>query len=204
MAQVFASQFGRQVAVVLTSLATFACLAGVAVAYYWTPAYWRVGYQPVQPIEYSHKIHVGQLALDCRYCHTYADQSGHANVPTVQVCMNCHGQQWGNIKANSSKLAPLREAWDTGKPVPWVRIHKLADYAYFNHSVHIARGVACVSCHGRIDEMARSVARRAVKHVVVSGLPSQSRTAPAIEQRGDEHAMERGARLRSLAAKDPR
>jgi hypothetical protein len=140
--------------VVLTSLASFACLAGVAVAYYWTPACWRVGYQPVQPIEYSHKIHVGQLGLDCRYCHTYADQSGHANVPTAQVCMNCHGRQWGNIKANSSKLAPLREAWDTGKPVPWVRIHKLADYAYFDHSVHVSRGVACVSCHGRIDEMA--------------------------------------------------
>ena len=74
-------------------------------------------------------------------------------MPTSQVCINCHGQKRGNIKATSAKLAPLREAHANGTPVPWVGIHELADYAYFNHAVHIARGVGCVSCHGRVDQM---------------------------------------------------
>jgi hypothetical protein len=153
VAQVFSPQFGRRIAVLAAALLALAALTAAATAYYWTPAYWRVGYQPQQPIEYSHTLHVGQLGLDCRYCHTYVEESGHANVPTAQVCMNCHGQQWGNIKAASAKLAPLRDAWDTGKPIPWVGVHELADYAFFDHSVHIARGVGCVSCHGPVDQM---------------------------------------------------
>ena len=153
MAQTFSAQFGKQVRVIVTALTIMAGLSAGAVGYYWTPAYWRVGYQPKQPIEYSHQQHVEQLGLDCRYCHTYVEESGHANVPTAQVCMNCHGAKWGNIKATSAKLAPLRQAWDTGQAVPWVRVHNLADYAYFNHSVHVARGVACVTCHGPIDQM---------------------------------------------------
>jgi hypothetical protein len=153
LTQVFTPQFGRQVCVVAGSAVVLMGLSAVAIAYYWTPAYWRVGYQPQQPIQYSHPQHVDHLGLDCRYCHTYVDASGHANVPTTQVCMNCHGVQWGNIKAASTKLGPLREAWDAGQPVPWIRVHNLADYAYFHHAAHVARGVACVSCHARIDQM---------------------------------------------------
>ena len=117
--------------------------------YYWTPKYTRVGYQPAQPIPFSHKVHAGQLQMDCRYCHSFVESAAHSNIPTAQVCMSCHSQ----VQKDNPKLAPLREAWETGKPVQWVQIHKAPDYVYFNHSVHVNRGVSCVSCHGRVDQM---------------------------------------------------
>lgn len=108
-----------------------------------------VGYQPTQPIPYSHALHVGQLGLDCRYCHTTVDKASFAAIPPAQTCMNCHT----NIKKESPKLAPLHAAWDSGQPVKWVTVHDLADFAYFNHSAHVNKGVSCVECHGRIDHM---------------------------------------------------
>ncbi len=120
-----------------------------AFTYYWTPKYTRVGYQPNQPVPFSHKVHTGQLGLDCRYCHSFVETAAHSNIPSAQVCMNCHSQ----IQKDNPKLAPVREAWETGKPVQWVQIHKTPDYVFFNHSVHINRGVSCVSCHGRVDKM---------------------------------------------------
>ena len=117
--------------------------------YYWTPKYTRVGYQPAQPIPFSHKIHAGQLQMDCRYCHSFVETAAHSNIPSVQVCMSCHSQ----IQKDNPKLEPLRKAWATGEPVQWVQVHKAPDYVYFNHSVHINRGVSCVSCHGRVDQM---------------------------------------------------
>ncbi|MEO6785675.1 MAG: cytochrome c3 family protein [Chthoniobacteraceae bacterium] len=135
-----------KIALVLVALA-----AGAfgAVWYYWTPKYTRTGYQPAQPIPFSHKIHAGQLQMDCRYCHSFVETAAHSNIPTAQVCMSCHSQ----VQKDSPKLEPLRKAWATGEPVQWVQIHKLPDYVYFNHSVHINRGVSCVSCHGRVDQM---------------------------------------------------
>ena len=104
---------------------------------------------PTQPVPFQHTIHVQQLGLDCRYCHSYVEVSSHSNVPNTQTCMNCHTQ----IKANSPKLQPVRDSWTSGKPVEWTRIHRLPDYVYFNHSAHVNRGVSCVSCHGQINEM---------------------------------------------------
>jgi len=124
-----------------------------ATAYYFTPKYTRVGYQPTQPVPFSHKIHAGQLAMDCRFCHSFVDRSSHANVPTNQVCFNCHGAGKGQIKLNSPKLEPVRKAAETGEPIHWVKIHKTPDFVYFNHSAHLNRGVSCVSCHGKINEM---------------------------------------------------
>lgn len=135
-----------KIALVLGALATIASLAVWATV---TPKYTRVGYQPVQPVPFSHKIHSGQLGLDCRLCHSFVDSAAHSNIPTAQVCMNCHSQ----VQKENPKLAPIREAFATGKPVPWVQVHKTPDYVYFNHSVHINRGVSCVSCHGRVDQM---------------------------------------------------
>lgn len=120
-----------------------------AVTYYFTPKYTRVGYMPKQPVPYSHALHVDQLGLDCRYCHSYVDQSGHANIPDAATCMNCHSQ----VKKDSPLLAPVRESYKSGNPVPWVWIHKTPDYVYFNHAVHVNRGVSCVECHGRVDQM---------------------------------------------------
>lgn len=131
--------------------------AGVAVAfaYYATPKALVVGYQPTQPIPFSHKIHVDQIGLDCRYCHSFVDVAGHSNVPTGNTCWNCHE----HVQRDSPKLAPLHRSLDTtfpgydGKPIEWVRVHKAPDYVKFNHSAHVNRGISCQSCHGDVNKM---------------------------------------------------
>jgi hypothetical protein len=124
----------------------------VAALWYWgTDKYWRVGYQPKQPIEFSHKLHAGDLGMDCRYCHSTVERSAFAAVPPTQTCMNCHSK----VKTDSPKLALLRERAADDKPIPWVRVHDLPDFVYFDHSAHVTAGVGCSSCHGRIDQMAR-------------------------------------------------
>ncbi|HAL73007.1 MAG: cytochrome c3 family protein [Verrucomicrobiota bacterium] len=125
----------------------------VGVAYYFTPKYTRVGYEPTQPVPFSHKIHAGQLGLDCRYCHSFVENSSHANVPTNQTCFNCHGPGKGNIKSASPKLELVVKAQETKQPIPWVKVHKAPDYVYFNHSAHLNRGISCQSCHGKVNEM---------------------------------------------------
>ncbi len=128
-------------------------IGGVVTAglnYYFTPKYTRVGYQPTQPVPFSHSIHVKQLGLDCRYCHDGVEKSWYSNVPAADTCINCHSA----VRADDPKLEPIRASYkDANKPVEWVQIHKLPDYVYFNHSVHVNRGVSCVECHGRVDEM---------------------------------------------------
>jgi hypothetical protein len=120
-----------------------------AVTYYFTPKYTRVGYAPVQPVPFSHALHSGQLGIDCRYCHTGVEKSAHSTVPTAQTCMNCHNQ----VKTDSPLLAVVRAAYESGDPVPWVKVHQAPDYVYFNHAVHVNRGISCVECHGKVNEM---------------------------------------------------
>ena len=117
--------------------------------YFFSPKFTDVGYQPVQPVPFSHALHAGNLGMDCRYCHNTVERSSYAAVPPTQTCMNCHAQ----IKKDSALLEPVRKSWETGEVIAWKRVHMLPDYAYFNHSVHVAAGVGCVSCHGRIDQM---------------------------------------------------
>jgi len=102
-----------------------------------------------QPIPFSHKHHVGEEGIDCRYCHYTVEKSAVAGVPPVSVCMNCHRQIW----ADNPMLAPVRDAYRTGRPIEWVRVHDNPDFVYFNHSIHVAKGVGCVTCHGRVDQM---------------------------------------------------
>ena len=102
-----------------------------------------------QPVQFSHKHHSGDDGIDCRYCHTSVEVAANAGMPSTQTCMNCHTQIW----ADSPYLEPVRESWRTGRPIEWTRVHDLPDYAYFNHSIHVAKGVGCSTCHGRIDEM---------------------------------------------------
>ncbi|MDG2094640.1 MAG: cytochrome c3 family protein, partial [Phycisphaerales bacterium] len=119
------------------------------VAWGFSPKTTDVGYQPKQPIPFSHAVHAGELNIDCRYCHNTVEYTSHAAIPPTQTCMNCHLQ----IHPDSEKLEPLVDSYKTGMPVEWIRIHDLADYAYFNHAAHVNRGVSCVECHGRIDTM---------------------------------------------------
>lgn len=149
MAQIFpqwANEVPRRILLGLIIIVT-AMVAGVW--YYFSPEYTDVGYAPEQPVPYSHKLHAGQLGLDCQYCHSQVFNSKQANVPATQTCMNCHEQ----IASDSENLAEIRESWETGQPVEWVRVHNLPDYAYFNHAAHVNVGVGCETCHGRVDRM---------------------------------------------------
>jgi len=112
-----------------------------------SPQALAVGYAPVQPVQYSHALHAGTLGLDCRYCHTTVEQAAFAALPPTQTCMNCHV----TILPNSPRLAPVRESYQTGLPLQWVKVHDLPQYVYFNHAAHLNAGVSCVSCHGRVD-----------------------------------------------------
>ena len=102
-----------------------------------------------QPVPFSHAHHVGGLGLDCRYCHNTVERSPHAAVPPTQTCMNCHSQ----VKTDSPRLGMVRASFETGEAIPWVKVHILPDYVYFDHRPHLAAGVGCASCHGRIDNM---------------------------------------------------
>ena len=122
----------------------------VVIIWYWfSPRHTDVGYQPHQPIHYSHKLHAGDLGLDCRYCHQNVENGPHATIPTTSTCMNCHSK----VRVESDLLAPLRQANESGDPVEWIKVHLLPQYAYFSHAMHVNAGVGCASCHGRIDQM---------------------------------------------------
>lgn len=117
--------------------------------YYASPKNLQVGYAPLQPVAYSHRLHAGELGIDCRYCHANIERSAHAMIPATQTCMGCHSL----VKTESPKLQVIRDSWKTGDPVEWVKVYKLPEHAYFNHSAHLAAGVGCSTCHGRIDQM---------------------------------------------------
>jgi len=129
------------------------------VAYGVTPEAIRIGYQPKQPVPYSHAVHAGEMQMDCRYCHSAVEQSPHATIPPAATCMGCHSV----VHPTSEKLAPIRAAYPmkdgardyTKKSVPveWIKVNDLPDYVFFNHSAHVNRGVGCETCHGRVDLM---------------------------------------------------
>jgi hypothetical protein len=126
----------------------------VFVIWYWfSPRHTDVGYQPFQPISYSHKLHAGQKGMDCRYCHRMVEDGPQATIPDAATCFGCHAQ----VKKDSPQLEVLRDVWGTGQgdgtPIQWVKVHLLPQYAYFDHSVHLRANVGCASCHGRVDQM---------------------------------------------------
>jgi len=122
----------------------------VFVVWYWgSPENLDVGYTPTQPIPYSHRLHVSELGIDCRFCHYNVEYSKAATVPATEVCMKCHLI----IKTDSPHIQKLKASFDNNKPMNWVKVHNTPNYAYFDHSRHVNSGVSCVSCHGRIDMM---------------------------------------------------
>ena len=149
MALIFAKSTDKYVRIG-AALIAFLALGGIGTALYIsTPEVIMTGYTPVQPVPYSHKLHAGDLGMDCYYCHYTANKSAHAAVPPTEVCMNCHVR----VKPQSPRLANVRDSYAMNKPIQWVRVHKLPDYVFFNHQAHVTVGVSCVSCHGRIDQM---------------------------------------------------
>ncbi len=121
------------------------------VAYGVTPEAIRIGYQPDQPVPYSHALHAGELGMDCRYCHSTVERAGEAAVPPAAVCMNCHVA----VKPTSDALLPIREAYAENQPVHWVRVHDTPDYVFFNHEAHSNAAIGCETCHGRVDQMVK-------------------------------------------------
>jgi hypothetical protein len=150
MAQVFdrSSNALARFSLVLTGVIVIAL--GVALdSLQRSPWVTRQGQRPDQPIPFSHKHHVEGLGLQCQYCHTSVEKSSYAGIPPTKTCINCHAQIW----TNAQLLEPVRQSWATGASIQWIKVHDLPDYVYFNHEIHVNKGIGCASCHGRVDEM---------------------------------------------------
>ncbi len=150
MAQVFTPSADTWLrwGLVLVSLLVVGSLL-VAAGYVDSSYVTQVGWVQDQPVPFSHEHHVGGLGIDCRYCHTSVETSARANLPPTHICMTCHSQLW----TGAPMLAPVRQSLASGQPIRWLRVAQLPDYVYFNHAIHISRGVPCVECHGRVDRM---------------------------------------------------
>jgi hypothetical protein len=138
---------------ILVGLVLGLAVTALLVWYAHSSAFTKVGVAVPQPVPFSHKLHVGALGLDCRYCHDSVEKSSFADIPPTETCMTCHSQ----IKTSAPDLAPVRDSWQTGMPIVWNRVNQLPDYVYFDHQIHIAKGVGCETCHGRVDQMTTDV-----------------------------------------------
>ena len=128
----------------------FVALCSFAATYFFTRAGREgIGYSPVQPIAFSHKLHAGTMRIDCQYCHNGASGSSIASIPPVSTCMNCHTI----ARKNKPEIIKLTKYYEEGIALPWKRVHRIPDYAYFNHSVHVNKGIGCANCHGSVDQM---------------------------------------------------
>lgn len=150
MAQLFKSRANAiaklsLIGVPLLIVASAVTLFAFARSDFWT----QVDVPIAQPVAFSHKHHVGDDGMDCRYCHTSVENSGFAGIPPTETCMTCHSQIWEDAPA----LRAVRDSFQTGAPIKWKRIHDLPDYVYFDHSVHVNKGVGCTTCHGQVNEM---------------------------------------------------
>lgn len=151
MAQIFPKWSNQIPKVALLGLLIVGSVAVFVFWYWFSPWNLDVGYEPQQPVAFSHKMHAGQLGIDCRFCHAGVENSPVASVPPTQTCMICHS----NVKTDSLKIAPVMESWNTDMPIAWRRVYHLPDYVYFDHSAHINTGIGCISCHARVDEATR-------------------------------------------------
>ncbi len=150
MAQLFSPRANIHSRVIIVSAILLVCATGwVTSEIYWSPytTYVDVAFQ--QPVPFSHKHHVGDDGIDCRYCHTTVEKSAFAGLPSTDTCMTCHSQIWND----TPMLAPVRKSLASNTPLRWNRVHDLPDYVYFNHSIHVAKGIGCSTCHGRVDQM---------------------------------------------------
>lgn len=138
---------------ILVALVVVAVVTGGLVWYFHSPMITKVNAQIPQPVPFPHSYHIGVLALNCRYCHMGVDQSSFADVPPAETCMSCHSQ----IATTVASLQPVRDSYANGTPIEWNRVNSLPDYVYFNHQIHVAKGVGCETCHGRMDKETTAV-----------------------------------------------
>jgi NAD-dependent SIR2 family protein deacetylase len=150
MSQIFHRHANIYSRLSILALVGFVAVLGGAVAMLHLSGYnTNQGMFVEQPVQFSHKHHVGGEGIDCRNCHTSVEVSAVANIPSTKICMNCHSQIW----TNAPILEPVRASFRDNKPLQWTRVHDLPDFVYFNHSIHVKKGVGCATCHGRVDEM---------------------------------------------------
>lgn len=150
MAQIFHRKSNTIARAAIASGILFIGLGGWALhTVYWSPYTTRVGLPIEQPVPFSHEHHVRGLGIDCRYCHTSVEKSSFAGVPSTETCMTCHSQIW----TDAPMLAPVRESFARNEPLRWNRVHDLPDFVFFNHSIHVNKGIGCATCHGRVDQM---------------------------------------------------
>jgi hypothetical protein len=150
MPQIFHRSFNTLSLVSIYGSVFLLVLAGSALAVFFrSSTTTNVGVTREQPVPFSHQHHVNELGIDCRYCHTSVEDSAFAGIPPTKTCMNCHSQIW----VGSKMLAPVRDSYRTDVSIPWQRVHKLGDFCFFNHSIHVQKGIGCVTCHGRVDQM---------------------------------------------------
>ncbi|MFY9673011.1 MAG: cytochrome c3 family protein [Terriglobales bacterium] len=124
-------------------------LFGALMQFQRSPYITYAGVRKAQPVPFSHQHHVAGLGIDCRYCHTSVENSSFAGIPPTKTCMNCHSQIW----TNAAMLEPVRVSFRTGESIHWARVNQLPDFVYFNHSIHVTKGVGCNECHGPVDQM---------------------------------------------------
>lgn len=150
MAQIFRPSTNTFARVsILGALVLVGALTWIVLAVNRSPYVTEAGVVRRQPVPFSHKHHVSDIGIDCRYCHTFVEEAAVAGLPPTKTCMNCHAQIW----AESPMLEPVRASWRTDTSLAWVRVHDLPDFVYFDHSIHVQKGIGCVTCHGRVDEM---------------------------------------------------
>ncbi len=150
MAQLFKRRANALARLTLIAIPLLFVGAAVTLFAYARSDFWTRVDSPVeQPVPFSHQHHVGGLGIDCRYCHTSVEKSSFAGIPPTETCMTCHSQVWKDAPV----LQPVRDSWQTGAPIKWTRVHDLPDYAYFDHSIHVKKGVGCGTCHGQVNEM---------------------------------------------------
>jgi hypothetical protein len=150
MSQIFHKSFNTlsKASIVVGGMAAATVLA-VLLGINRTPYISLVNVPREQPVPFSHKHHVGGLGIDCRYCHTTVEDSAMASIPSTKTCMSCHSLVW----TNAQMLEPVRQSYQTDQSIPWLKVHDLPDFTYFNHSIHIKKGVGCQTCHGQVDDM---------------------------------------------------
>ena len=150
MAQIFSRNANVYARVTIFGIVVLICGVGWATnEVFWSSYTTYVDIPLTQPVPFSHKHHVAEDGIDCRYCHTSVEKSCFAGMPTSETCMHCHSQIFTDVPL----LAPVRESLATNKPLKWNRVHDLPDYVYFDHSIHVAKGIGCSTCHGRVDQM---------------------------------------------------